>query len=72
MNNLNILKQLSEAFGPSGFEEEINTIICSKLYIMETQNQIFSMGGTFNSKSGKMYINNQILNLSPQVQFDFF
>ena len=30
MNNLNILKQLSEAFGPSGFEEEVNTIISNE------------------------------------------
>ncbi len=30
MNNLNILKQLSEAFGPSGFEEEINAIISNE------------------------------------------
>ena len=30
MNNLNILKQLSEAFGPSGFEEEINSIISNE------------------------------------------
>ena len=30
MNNLNTLKQLSEAFGPSGFEEEITTIISNE------------------------------------------
>lgn len=30
MNNLNILKQLSEAFGPSGFEEEVNRIISNE------------------------------------------
>lgn len=30
MNNLNILKQLSEAFGPSGFEEEVNSIISNE------------------------------------------
>ena len=30
MNNLNILKQLSEAFGPSGFEEEVTAIISNE------------------------------------------
>ena len=30
MNNLNILKQLSEAFGPSGFEEEVNALISNE------------------------------------------
>ena len=30
MVNLNTLKQLSEAFGPSGFEEEVNTIISNE------------------------------------------
>ena len=30
MNNLNTLKQLSEAFGPSGFEEEVTAIISNE------------------------------------------
>ena len=36
MNNLNILKQLSEAFGPSGFEEEVNTIISNEFNSLNT------------------------------------
>lgn len=40
MNNLNILKQLSEAFGPSGFEEEINTIISNEFKSLKSFTRI--------------------------------
>tara|TARA_B100000029_G_scaffold237854_1_gene234916 strand:+ start:4316 stop:5389 length:1074 start_codon:yes stop_codon:yes gene_type:complete len=39
MNNLNILKKLSEAFGPSGFEEEINAIISKEFESLNSFNR---------------------------------
>tara|TARA_B100001123_G_scaffold243800_1_gene272564 strand:- start:414 stop:1487 length:1074 start_codon:yes stop_codon:yes gene_type:complete len=39
MNNLNILKKLSEAFGPSGFEEEINAIISKEFKSLNSFNR---------------------------------
>ena len=40
MNNLNILKLLSEAFGPSGFEEEVNAIISNEFKSLNSFNKI--------------------------------
>ena len=35
MNNLNTLKELSEVFGPSGFEEEVTAIISNEFNEIE-------------------------------------